>query len=192
MWKKNDVWCFARLSTNICLLECFPSLTWKILSAANFVSFVYLDVFCLTPFYFDKYLPFILTFVAIWPFGNLCIDVLTSASTAKFYFSLTKSYWKSKTFTYDHYNFCAHLFGTSITLLQLLISLKKRLWELLEHPSITSILKEIVLVKILGNFSVKHSFWNPLYKYICRLEKRESFNRGAGKGWLLNCFFFLF
>ena len=158
MWKKNDVWCFARLSTNICLLECFPSLTWKILSAANFVSFVYLDVFCLTPFYFDKYLPFILTFVAIWPFGNLCIDILTSTSTAKFYFSLTKSYWKSKTFTYDHYNFCAHLFGTSITLLQLLISLKKRLWELLEHPSITSILKEIVLVKILGNFSVKHSF----------------------------------
>ena len=136
MWKKNDVWCFARLSTNICLLECFPSLTWKILSAANFVPFVYLDVFCLTPFYFDKYLPFILTFVAIWPFGNLCIDILTSASTAKFYFSLTKSYWKSKTFTYDHYNFCAHLFGTSITLLQLLISLKKRPWELLERAPI--------------------------------------------------------
>ena len=125
--------------------------------------------------------------MAIWLFGNLYIDILISASTAKFYFSLTKSYWKSKTFTYDHYNSCTHLFGTSITLLQLLISLKKRLLELLEHPSITSIFKEIVLMKILGNFPVKHSFWNPLFKYICRLE---SFNRGAGKGWLLKCFFF--
>ena len=43
-----------------------------------------------------------------------------------------------------------------------------RLFEFLDHPSITSISKKIVLVKSLGNLPVKHSFWMALFKYFYR------------------------
>ena len=45
--------------------------------------------------------------------------------------------------------------------------IKKVVW-IFRAPILTSISKKIVLVKILGNFPVKHSFWSPLFKYICR------------------------
>ena len=112
-WKYIDMWwhvisnIYTFLSTcqlcTICLFRCFLSnsmLFW-------WISIIYLN-FCAT-----------LLWLFMWhilrPFVNLCIDILTSASTAKFYFSLT--------FTNDQYNSCAQVLGTSITLLQLLISL---------------------------------------------------------------------
>ena len=47
---------------------------------------------------------------------------------------------------------------------------KKKLFEFLEHPSV-SIAKEVVLIKILGNFPIKYPFWSPLFKYICRTSR---------------------
>ena len=41
--------------------------------------------------------------------------------------------------------------------------LEKRLFEFLEHASI-SITKKKVLMKVLGNFPVKHSYWSPVFK----------------------------
>ena len=92
--------------------------------------------FCITQFCFDEYLAFYFDFCvtllwlfmrhifkAIWK--SICIYILRSASAANFYFffPLKRFYWHNKTFIYDHYNSCAHLFDTSITFLQLIISL---------------------------------------------------------------------
>ena len=75
-----------------CVVFCLPK-HWNMFVRVLFVT--YLKVF------FDEYLSFILTFVLHYcdslcdtfyrPFGNLYIDILTLASTAKFYFSLAKN-----------------------------------------------------------------------------------------------------
>ena len=46
-----------------------------------------------------------------------------SINSKVLFFPYKKFIEKNKRFAYDHYNSCAQLFGTSITLLQLLISL---------------------------------------------------------------------
>ena len=91
------------LSTKICLLGFFSSLTWKYLGVwylihihfsvpANFVPYVYLDVFLSNSILFWWISVIYFTFCAtlFWLFmwlilkaiGNLCIDILTSAPTA--------------------------------------------------------------------------------------------------------------
>ena len=55
---------------------------------------------------------------AIWKSWHRLLGI--SIDTAKFYFFLINFFWKIK---HDQYNSCANLFGTSITLLQLLIYL---------------------------------------------------------------------
>ena len=111
----------------------FSSLVWNhsLKSVpAYFELFVYLDVFSITQFYFDNYLSFLLTFVphhcdclfdTFWrPLGNLDIDMLVSASALQNFIFPWQIFLK-KQYIYDQYNFYAQLFGTSITLLQLLI-----------------------------------------------------------------------
>ena len=86
------------------------------------------------------------------PFGGLCIDILVSASTAKFYFSLTRIFFEKIKHLYmtnttlvlnylapvslcHNYSFLCYLFFThpeaSIGVLE------KRLFEFLEHPPIS-------------------------------------------------------
>ena len=97
--------------------------------------------FSLTQFCFDEYLSFLLTFVPYYcdPFLSHILKVTwnsrhwhlgISIDTGKFYFSLTKFSLK-KWNSYDQYSSCSHLFGASITLVQLFISL----WSSF-HPSI--------------------------------------------------------
>ena len=91
------------------------------------------------------------------------LNAIWKSIFGSFIFPLQKFNWKNKTFTYDHYNSCAQLFGASITLLQLLILLMlyffiyieasigvlyRSLLELLEHPSINRISKKNFLWNI--------------------------------------------
>ena len=99
---------------------------------------------------------------------------LSISFNSKVLFSLYKTFIENikHLVAYDHYNSSAQLFDTSITLLQLIISLYYLFSSIQRHPSVFNLFeffehpKKLVLVNILGNFPVKHSFWSPLY--ICR------------------------
>ena len=139
---KTDVWCFAYLSTKICLLGCFLSLTWKylgmwwhmIFNIYSLLSTCKLCIICLFRCFLSRSILFwwisviysnffaTLLWIFMWHIlkviWKLCIDILKVL-----FFTYKKLIEKNKAFLHDHYNSCAKLFGTSIFLLQLLISL---------------------------------------------------------------------
>ena len=132
MWDYSYMWCCAMFNIHLSV-------------PANFVLFVYsltLTVFpwWISAFYFFYLFNFFFFPTLLWLFMQPILKAIwiswhwhlgISIDTGKFYFSLTKFFWKIK---HDQCNSCAHLFDTSITLLQLPISLWSFFLSIQKHP----------------------------------------------------------
>ena len=146
---------------------------------ANFVTVVHLDVFCLTQFYFDKYLSFILNFVPHYC-DCLCDTFLKAIwKSVHWHFNISIN---NKVLFFSYKNFIEKIKHLHMTITTLMLNylapvlLISPYYIFFIHPEASIFVwifrapthywhfKKIVLVKILGNFPVKHSFWSPLLK----------------------------
>ena len=193
--EKTGVWCFAHLSTKTCLLGYFSALTWKylgmwwhvIFNIYTFLSTCKLCTICLSrcflsAIYFNLCVTFLWLFLwhilkAIWKHMHWHLHISISSKVLSFPHKnfVEKIKHLHLTITTFVLNYLAPVSLTNFSILSFFhpsrgihwCFIKKVVW-IFRAPILTSISKKIVLVKILGNFPVKYSFWSPLFKYICR------------------------